>query len=344
MNDNIIIKSLKYMITYQASDLHIHANMPPVYRIDGILTRYDSEIISEAEIKAALDYMLNQSEIDKLFEKGEVDFSFHINSFARYRGSAFLQRGHIGLTLRLIPLKIPTLEQLRLPDVIKDFTELETGLVIVTGATGSGKSSTLAALLNLINMQKAKHIITLEDPIEFIHVSNNSLITQREVGKDTISFASGLRAALRKDPDVILIGEMRDLETTEIAIRAAETGHLVFTTMHTPGAAETVERILGSFPPHQRSIICSQLSFCLKGVIFQKLLPRINGGRIPAVEVMTATTAVRNLIRENKVHQLKSIIQTSMQYGMISMKNALSELHDNQLISNKVLQKNSEQY
>ena len=340
MNEIKILKYLKLMASYSASDLHLHVNQSPVFRIHGELESLTSEQINKNDINDFINKVISESDKKDLLNKGELDFSFELSSVARFRGNVYYERGNLALVFRLIPLYIPSLKELCLPTQIADFTKLASGLVIVTGATGSGKSTTMASMLNLINKQYAKHIVTLEDPIEYLHSNKKSIFSQREIGRDTISFTTALRSSLREDPDVILIGEMRDLETTDIAIRAAETGHLVFATMHTPGATESIERILGSFPPHQRSVISSQLSFCLKGVIFQKLLPKQNGGRVAAVEIMTATPAVCNLIRENKTHQLKSILQTSRQQGMISMNGALQDLFNNKLINKQVYESN----
>ena len=344
MINNHISECLKEMPALSASDLHMHSGLPASFRVHGLLRPRDNVVITDQMIVETLKSLLNSDELKHLMDVGEIDFSFGIPDLARFRGNAFRSQGKYSVVVRIIPADIPAFEALNLPEGIRRFTDLESGLVIITGPTGSGKSTTLASMLDLINQKVNKHILTLEDPIEFMHTNKQCLVTQREIGRDTGSFATGLRSSLREDPDVILIGEMRDLETTEIAIRAAETGHLVFATMHTPGVVETVDRILGNFQPHQRQQICAQLAMCLKGVMFQKLLPRKGGGRVAAMEVLVVNQAVRNLIREAKTHQIKSVMQTGLNLGMRTMERALGELYQQGLISVEIHDKFQELY
>ena len=264
---------------------------------------------------------------------GEIDFSYSLSGYGRFRVNAFRQRGTIAIVLRLVADKVPTLEDLKHPEIMKTLSLKPRGLVLVTGPTGSGKSTTLAAMINLINQTEAAHIITMEDPIEYLHRHNKSIVNQREVNTDSISFANALRAALREDPDVILVGEMRDAETVSTAITAAETGHLVFATLHTSDAAQTIDRIIDTFPPHQQQQVKSQLSMILQGIISQQLLPLKDGsGRIAALEILVATPAIRNLIREGKTHQILSSVQTGAKYGMQTMDMALRDLVQKNLV------------
>ena len=266
-------------------------------------------------------------------ELGETDFSYSLSGYGRFRVNAFRQRGTIAIVLRLVADKVPTLEDLKHPEIMKTLSLKPRGLVLVTGPTGSGKSTTLAAMINLINQTEAAHIITMEDPIEYLHRHNKSIVNQREVNTDSISFANALRAALREDPDVILVGEMRDAETVSTAITAAETGHLVFATLHTSDAAQTIDRIIDTFPPHQQQQVKSQLSMILQGIISQQLLPLKDGsGRIAALEILVATPAIRNLIREGKTHQILSSVQTGAKYGMQTMDMALRDLVQKNLV------------
>jgi twitching motility protein PilT len=266
-------------------------------------------------------------------ELGEIDFSYSLSGYGRFRVNAFRQRGTIAIVLRLVADKVPTLEDLKHPEIMKTLSLKPRGLVLVTGPTGSGKSTTLAAMINLINQTEAAHIITMEDPIEYLHRHNKSIVNQREVNTDSISFANALRAALREDPDVILVGEMRDAETVSTAITAAETGHLVFATLHTSDAAQTIDRIIDTFPPHQQQQVKSQLSMILQGIISQQLLPLKDGsGRIAALEILVATPAIRNLIREGKTHQILSSVQTGAKYGMQTMDMALRDLVQKNLV------------
>jgi twitching motility protein PilT len=336
---NIIFNSLRKMISNNASDLHIEIGMPPIFRINGNIIMSESGIVSEDMVSEIVKKITNDHDYEILRKKGEVDFAFSIPNLARYRANVFRTQGNLGCSFRIIPNDIPDFTELNIPKEVLKLADNESGLVILTGPTGSGKSTTLAALIDYINKNYSKHIITLEDPIEFVHSNKKSLIRQREIGKDTISFASGLKASLREDPDVILIGEMRDTETTDIALKAAETGHLVFATMHTPGVVESIDRILGIFPPHQRKQIAVQLAISLKGSVFQKLLPKVGGGRVPAVELLIVNSAVRNLIREEKTFQLHSVMQTSGEQGMLTMDNSIKKLYDERLIDDSLFNK-----
>ena len=309
-----------------ASDLHMTVGLPPVYRIDGELINEGTERLTNADVEFAVAQLANENQLEELKRTGECDFAVTFDGSIRMRCNAFYQQGNTALALRLLPLKIPTVEELELAPIIVEQAEKPRGLVLVTGPTGSGKSSTLAAMLDHINKTRRRHIITLENPIEFIHVHDKCIVNQREVGDDTGSFAAGLRAALRQDPDVILVGEMRDLETISTAITAAETGHLVFGTLHTKGAANTIDRIIDVFPPEQQEQIRIQLADVLECAITKALLPKIGGGRVPAYEIMVATPAVRSLIRQNKSFQITSAMQTGRAQGMQLLDDALAQL------------------
>ena len=309
-----------------ASDLHLTVGLPPIYRIDGDLVDEGEERLTEDDVVAALHILANENQIHELKTTGEIDFAVTVDGEIRMRCNAFHQQGHTALALRLLPLKVPTVEELELSNIIVEQADKPRGLVLLTGPTGSGKSSTLAAMLDHINHTRRRHIITLENPIEFLYTPDKCIINQREVGDDTGSFAAGLRAALRQDPDVILVGEMRDLETISTAITAAETGHLVFGTLHTKSAANTIDRIIDVFPPAQQEQIRIQLADVLECVIAKALLPRIGGGRVPAYEILVATPAVRSLIRQNKSFQITSTMQTGKRQGMQLLDEALIEL------------------
>jgi len=310
-----------------ASDLHLNVGIPPVLRINGKLTRMDLPELTP-EITHEMIYSILSEKQKAGFEKfGEYDLSYELHNISRFRVNVFKHRRGEGAAFRLIPEKIKTLSELGLPSMLSDFTEKDRGLVLVTGPTGSGKSTTLAALIDIINKKKYDNIITIEDPIEFIHSHKNCLISQREIGSHTTSFASALRNALREDPDVILVGEMRDLETISMALTAAETGHLVFSTLHTISASETIERIIDVFPPHQQNQVRMQLAGSLLGVVAQTLLPVVDEkGRVPALEIMIANPAIKNLIREGKAYQISSTIQISKKDGMQSLDQSLKDL------------------
>lgn len=311
-----------------ASDVHITVGISPKMRVNGKLMVMPFPVMLPPDTKRICDSMMNEKQKECFEEKGEWDFSYSIPSMGRYRVNAFRQRGSIAMVLRLVGTVVPTPESLSLPPSVVDLYKKKRGLVLVTGPTGSGKSTTLASLVGKINMDLDAHIITLEDPIEYLHRHARSIVNQREIGIDAASYDLALRSALREDPDVILVGEMRDLETISTAITAAETGHLVLSTLHTIGAAATIERIIDVFPPHQQEQIRTQLANVLVSVVSQQLVPTVDKrGRVAAFEVMHATPAIRNLIRENKTHQIATSIQTSRRLGMITMDDALVELY-----------------
>lgn len=329
-----ISELLKKTIELRASDLHITVGYPPVMRINGKLVKYGEELLTPEKNLSLVKQILDEDKFKLLEMNGELDTSYSIAGLGRFRINVYKQRGTYGMAIRVVPLRIPTIEELGLPAIVKELSRKQRGLILVTGPTGSGKSTTLASMLDCINKERSCHILTLEDPIEYLHKHNKSIINQREIGSDSKNFANALRAALRQDPDVILVGEMRDLETISIAITAAETGHLVLSTLHTIGASKTIDRIIDVFPPHQQQQIKIQLSAVLEGIISQQLLPRIdNEGRVLALEIMIATPAIRNLIREGKTHQIQTAIQTGMKFGMQTMDNSLINLFKQGLIS-----------
>ena len=319
-------ETVVYALSREASDIHLTWGMPPIYRIDGVLVPDGKEAMTDELMADVLRQLATEAQIKEMKEVGEIDFAVTFDGTIRMRCNAFYQQGHIAIALRLLPLRVPTVRELMLPPVIVEQAEKPRGLVLLTGPTGSGKSSTLAALMDHINHTSRRHIITLEDPIEFIHTRDKCIINQREVGGDTESFAAGLRAALRQDPDVILVGEMRDLETISTAITAAETGHLVFGTLHTKSASNAIDRIIDVFPPEQQEQIRIQLAEVLEAVIGKSLLPRMGGGRIAAYEILLATPAVRSLIRQNKSFQIPSTMQTGKKQGMQLLDDALADL------------------
>jgi twitching motility protein PilT len=315
---------LEEVIRKRASDLHLQVSVPPMLRVDGRLVPIPGyQVLDEKMVEALVFAILDEEQKQILLKDKEFDFSFAFGDLGRFRVNAFHERGNMAAALRLIPNEIKTIAELGLPPVINSFANYPRGLVLVTGPTGSGKSTTLAALLDQINSEKPQHIITIEDPIEFTHKSKKSVIVQREVHYDTYSFSAALRSTLRQDPDVVLIGEMRDLETISAAITIAETGHLVFATLHTNSAAQSIDRMIDVFPPHQQPQIRAQLANILMAICSQRLIPAIGGGRIAAAEVMIATSAVRNIIREGKSHQLDAVIQTGGDIGMRSMDKTL---------------------
>ena len=326
---------LEYTCKMKASDLHINVGIKPTLRVNSVLEQIPNAEVITPEISWELvRTLLDDDKRAYLETNGEADFSFSKPGLGRFRVNAYRQRGTYSLAIRLLPFEIPRFDSLGLPQVIKNFSLKSRGLVLATGPTGSGKSTTLASLIGLVNEQRKAHIITIEDPIEYLHKHRNGLIDQREVGSDTKSFASALRAALREDPDVILVGEMRDPETIAIALTAAETGHLVFSTLHTVGAAKTIDRIIDSFPPAQQNQVKGQLATVLEGVVSQQLIPRRDGsGVVPAVEVMVVTPAIRNLIREGKPYQINSMIQTGTSSGMQSLEANLAKLVSDGIIT-----------
>lgn len=315
---------LEEVIKKRASDLHLQVAMPPMLRIDGRLTPIPGyTVLDEERVEALVFAILDDEQKQILLKDKEFDFSFAFGDLGRFRVNAFHERGNLAAALRLIPNEIKSGVELGLPPIVNNFANYPRGLVLVTGPTGSGKSTTLAALIDQINSEKAHHIITIEDPIEFTHKSKKSLVVQREVHYDTYSFSAALRSSLRQDPDVVLIGEMRDLETISAAITIAETGHLVFATLHTNSAAQSIDRMIDVFPPHQQPQIRSQLANILQAICSQRLIPAIGGGRLAAAEILIATPAVRNIIREGKSHQLDAVIQTGGDIGMQSMDRTL---------------------
>lgn len=326
---------LDEMIERDASDLHVSAGDRPKLRVDGDIVNSSVEHVLTPRDTLQLAYSVLTENQKKRFEmEDELDFSFGIANLSRFRGNVFKQRGCVSMVIRRIPFQIKTFAELQLPQVISSFAERPRGLVLVTGPTGSGKSTTLAAMIDKINSERRGHIITVEDPIEFIHRHRNCIINQREVGADTKSFASALKYALREDPDVILIGEMRDLETIQAALTIAETGHLVFATLHTNSAAEAINRIIDVFPSHQQSQVRAQLAFVLEGIITQVLLPRLTGrGRAMASEILVVTPAIRALIRDDKVHQIYSLMQSGKKFGMQTMNDALYQLYVSRQVS-----------
>lgn len=311
-----------------ASDLHITVGVPPKMRVNGKLLTMDYPRLLPPDTERLLFEIMDEKQRARFDEKGEYDMSFSIPELGRYRVNAFKQRGSVAIALRLVGTEVPPPEVLGVPKSVIDLYQRKRGLVLVTGPTGSGKSTTLAAIIDKINNNRECHVITLEDPIEYLHRHKMSMVNQREIGLDSQSYANALRAALREDPDVILVGEMRDFETISVAITAAETGHLVLSTLHTIGAASTVDRVIDVFPPHQQQQIRVQLANVLEAVISQQLIPRSDGlGRVAAFEVLHANHAVRNLIREGKSHQLMSVMQTNRKAGMIGMDEAIQQLY-----------------
>ena len=321
-------------IDLQGSDLHLSINTPPQVRVHGKLRRLDMPDLTPTETKQLAYSVMTDTQKKRFEETLELDFSFGIRGVARFRSNVFNQRGAVGAVYRLIPEQIKGFKDLGLPQVLATLSERPRGLVLVTGPTGSGKSTTLAAMLDKINNERNEHILTIEDPIEFVHQHQNCLVNQREVHQDTQSFANALRAALREDPDIVLIGEMRDLETVEAALRIAETGHLTFGTLHTNSAGQTINRIIDIFPAHQQSQIRTQLSLVLEGIVCQSLLPKIGGGRTVGLEIMIPTPAIRNLIREDKVHQIYSAMQTGQEkVGMQTMNQSLATLYQKKVVT-----------
>ncbi len=318
---------LEEVIKRKASDLHLQVGLPPMLRVDGALTPVSgADPLTDVSVETLIFAILDEDQKQILLKDKEFDFSFSFGDLGRFRVNAFHERGNLAAALRLIPSEILSLDQLGLPEVVSKFADYPRGLVLVTGPTGSGKSTSLAALISKINNEQSRHIITIEDPIEYTHTSKKSVIVQREVHYDTYGFSAALRSALRQDPDVVLIGEMRDLETIASAITIAETGHLVFATLHTNSAAQSIDRMIDVFPPHQQQQIRSQLSNILMAICSQRLVPKIGGGRISATEVMLVTPAVRNIIREGKTHQLDAVIQTGAEFGMQSLDHTLVNL------------------
>lgn len=325
---------LKVVAQENASDLHLVVGRYPTIRLDGKLYPLTQESVLTAEdTKALSDVIMTEENKKRLLADGQADFSYNFEDKARFRTNVFFQKGNVSVAMRLITSRIKTLEELNLPTVLYDFTHHTQGLLLITGPVGHGKSTTLAALLDYINHNEDKHIITIEDPIEYVYEQDRCLINQREVGEDVHSFGDALRAVFREDANVVLIGEMRDLETISTAMTAAETGHLIFATLHTNDSSQTIDRIIDIFPAHQQNQIRLQLASVLLGVVSQRLIPKIGGGRVPAVEIMIKNHAVENLIRENKTYQIDSVIETSLKEGMVSLDKAMANLVQQGLIT-----------
>lgn len=329
-----IIELLKKSVELKASDLHLTVGLPATVRVNGRLHRLGDVGLAPEDTSALAQQIMNDNQRELLETNGEIDFSYSISELGRFRVNAYKQRGSYSMAIRAISARIRSMEELGLPPVLKELALKQRGLILVTGPTGSGKTTTLASIIDYINKNKQSHILTLEDPIEYLHKHKQSIVNQREIGQDSKSFANALRAALRQDPDVILVGEMRDLETISTAITAAETGHLVMATLHTIGAANTIDRVIDVFPPHQQQQIRVQLSTVLEAIISQQLLPTIEGdSRVAAHEVMVTNPAVKNLIREGKNHQIQNLIQTGSKQGMLTMDSCLAELCKQQKIN-----------
>lgn len=325
---------LAFAVENKASDIHFGAGIPPKLRINGKLVGLEMDAMKPIEVAELLGSVMNDKQKKVLKERGEVDFSYAHEICGRFRVNVFMDRGNMAAAFRRVDTVIPRPDQLGVPNSVVELYKRRRGLVLVTGPTGSGKSTTLASIINKANENRTDHIITLEDPIEYVHNHKKAIVNQREVGMDTLSYNNALRASLREDPDIILVGEMRDYETISIAVTAAETGHLVFSTLHTIGAASTIDRVIDVFPPHQQQQIRTQLSMVLVAVISQQLLPTADGkGRVAAFEVMIANPAIRSLIRDGKTHQIQATVQTSKAQGMITMDDALFDLYQGGVIS-----------
>ncbi len=321
-------------IESKASDVHLVAGQPPTLRVDGILRRLEKyPVLEHRQIFEMVNKIIRDEKRDEIFQKKESDFSYQFENLARFRINLFWEKENLSLSARLIWPHLPTMEEVQMPAIAYELANKKDGLIVVTGPAGCGKSTTLAAFINHINQTRSCRIITLEDPIEFVFLPQKSIIVQRELGRDMLSFAEALKHVVRQDPNVIMVGEMRDLETVALTITLAETGHLVLATLHTPNAAQTIDRIVDVFPSHQQTQIRLQLALVLRSVISQQLLPKIGGGRIAAREILINTPAVATLIRENKIAQIKSVIQTSGKYGMFTMEQNLREIYQKKLIT-----------
>jgi len=318
---------LEMMAERHASDLHLTVGSPPRMRIDGRLQMLDGDVLIPEHTKKLAYSIMNEKQRKRFEETWELDLSFGIENLSRFRCNVFVQRGNVAIAIRQIPFSIPSFDDLGIPKVVADLADQPRGLVLVTGPTGSGKSTSLAAMIDKINRERFSHIITVEDPIEYLHRHQSSLVNQREVNTDTVSFASALKYALREDPDVVLVGEMRDLETVEAALSISETGHLAFATLHTNSAAESINRIIDVFPVNQQEQVRVALSFVLQAIVSQQLIPKIGGGRVLAMEILICTPAIRATIRDDKIHQIYSLIQAGQKYGMRTMNQSLAELY-----------------
>jgi len=335
-----LVKLFEILVQEGGTDLHICVGTPPIIRVDGDLVKLNLPVLTPQDTKEIAYSVLNEYQKNQLERDLQIDFSTGVKGLSRFRANVYYQRGALSCAFRTIPHNIRTFEELGIPAVIANLAEKPNGLVLVTGATGSGKSTTLATIVDKINREKPKHILTIEDPIEYVHKSKKAVVNQRELGTDYKTFADALKAALRQDPDVILVGEMRDRETMELALRAAETGHLVLATLHTNSCAQTISRIIETFPENTQEQVRTQLGMMIRGVLSQKLLSKIGGGRVLAVEIMVGTPAVLSLIRENKVHQLDSTIEISQKYGMMTMNQHLVKLTKEGLITKETALQN----
>lgn len=333
-HENKLKELLLQATTQNASDLHIGVGYKPTLRIDGYLIPISNEqILTPEMVEGLIMALMNNEQKEKFLKNKQVDFAYNFEDKARFRVNVYYQKGYLAAALRLIPSRIRTIEELNLPPILHDFTKLSQGFILIVGPAGHGKSTTLAALLDEINHNRTDHIITIEDPIEYVFIQDRGIISQREVGSDVPTFHAGLKTILRQDPDVIMIGEMRDRESITTAMTAAETGHLVFSTLHTNSASQTIDRIIDSFPAEQQGQVISQLSATLVAIVSERLIPRIGGGRIPATEIMIVNPAIRNLIRERKIYQIDLVIETSFQEGMITLNRSLAHLVKNKIIT-----------
>jgi twitching motility protein PilT len=333
LNETHLDDILRVSQQMKASDIHVTVGLPPMVRVDGRLVATQWEVVTPRESQRLIYDILMSDQIERFERTKELDFSYGVADIGRFRFNVYRQRGSVGCAIRAIPGKIPSLDSLRLPPILRDLTKKHAGLILVTGPTGSGKSTTIASMIDVINTDRPVHIMTMEDPIEYLHVHKVGMVNQREMGADSESFKNAIRAVLREDPDVILVGEMRDQETIAAALTLAETGHLVFGTLHTRSAPATIDRVVDVFPPEQQEQIRVQLANSIQAVVAQQLLPMLGGGRVAAIEIMIATSAVRNLIREGKSFQIMSSIETGAQYGMQQMDKVLAELQRNGMVS-----------
>lgn len=333
LSDTHIDEILRSGLQMRASDVHLSVGIPPMFRVDGklIASRYD--VVTPREAQRLVYDILSSENIERFERTKELDFSYGVSGIGRFRFNVYRQRGTVGCAMRAIPAVIPSLDQLRMPAILRDLTRKHSGMILVTGPTGSGKSTTIASMIDVINSEHEVHIMTMEDPIEYLHNHKTAMVNQREIGQDTDGFHNAMRAVLREDPDIILVGEMRDKETIAAALTLAETGHLVFGTLHTRNAPQTIDRVVDVFPPDQQDQIKVQLANSLEAVVAQQLLPMLGGGRCAAIEIMVATSAIRNLIREGKTYQIMSAIETGAQYGMQPMDKTLADMHKTGMIS-----------
>ena len=326
-DDTHIDDILRASLRMKASDIHLSVGLPPMVRVDGKLVPTRWDVVGPRDAQRLVYDILTSEQIEKFERSKELDFSYGVAGLGRFRFNVYRQKGCVGCSMRAIPAKIPSLDQLRLPPIVRELTHKHSGLILVTGPTGSGKSTTIASMIDVINTESPVHIMTMEDPVEYLHTHKTAMVNQREIGTDSDSFANAMRAVLREDPDIILIGEMRDKETIAAALTLAETGHLVFGTLHTNSAPSTIDRVVDVFPPDQQDQIKVQLANSIQAVVAQQLLPKLGGGRVAAIEIMVATSAIRNLIREGKTYQIMSVIETGTQYGMQPMDKILAQLH-----------------